>query len=228
MKCAEFGVFNLKKNKNPWPTKDAMNQIYELKLWGGKDFDFYSGFGSHNPEINQPYLEAIIAFLESHNPALIVCDLGCGDFNIGKHLTRYTKKYYAFDIVENLIIRNKNIFKEAHLEFHCLDIAKDQLPHADCIILRQVLQHISNSEIQQVVKKLHAYKYIILTEHLPLENFIPNKDIISGQGIRLKQHSGVNLLEAPFNLKIKEATILNEHVLEQNKGRIVTSLYTVF
>ena len=228
MKCAEFGVFNLKKNKNPWPTKDAMNQIYELKLWGGEDFDFYSGFGSHNPEITRPYLEAIIAFLESHNPALVVCDLGCGDFNIGKHLTRYTKKYYAIDIAENLVARNKSIFKEAHLEFHCLDIAKDQLPHADCIILRQVLQHISNSEIQQVVKKLHAYKYIILTEHLPLENFIPNKDIISGQGIRLKQHSGVNLLEAPFNLKIKEATILNEHVLEQNKGRLVTTLYKVF
>lgn len=228
MKCAEYGVFNLKKNKKPWPTKDAMNQIYELKLWGGKDVDFYSGFGSHNPEITQPYLEAIIAFLESHNPALVVCDLGCGDFNIGKHLTRFTKKYYAIDIVENLVARNKNIFKEAHLEFHCLDIAKDQLPLADCIILRQVLQHISNSEIQQVVKKLHAYKYIILTEHLPLGNFTPNKDIISGQGIRLKQHSGVNLLEAPFNLKIKEATILNESVLEQNKGRIVTTLYTVF
>ncbi|MFD0837458.1 class I SAM-dependent methyltransferase [Mariniflexile aquimaris] len=205
-----------------------MNQIYELKLWGGKDFDFYSGFGSHNPEITQPYLEVIITFLESHNPALVVCDLGCGDFNIGKHLTRYTKKYYAIDIVENLVARNKNIFKEAHLEFHCLDIAKDQLPPADCILLRQVLQHISNSEIQQVVKKLHAYKYIILTEHLPWGNFTPNKDIISGQGIRLKQHSGVNLLEAPFNLKIKEATILNEHVLEQNKGCIVTTLYTIF
>ncbi|MFD2291868.1 class I SAM-dependent methyltransferase [Mariniflexile gromovii] len=217
----------IKKAKTPWPTKDAMNQIYELKLWGGKDFDFYSGSGSHDLEITKPYIDALIAFFEAHNKSLIVCDLGCGDFNIGKHLTKYTKKYMAVDIVESLIARNKKLFKEANLEFQCLDIAIDELPDADCAILRQVLQHISNSEIQQVVKKLKAYKYIILTEHVPLGNFTPNKDVISGQGIRLKQNSGVNLLEAPFHLKIKEATLLNEHVLENNKGRIVTTLYKI-
>lgn len=218
----------IKKIKTPWPTKDAMTQIYEQKLWGGNDFDFYSGSGSHDLEIIKPYLDAVTSFLKTHNNTLTICDLGCGDFNIGKHLTKYTKKYIAIDIVESLINRNKNLFKEENLEFHCLDIVKDALPNADCVILRQVLQHISNSEIQQVVKKLEAYKYIILTEHVPFGNFIPNKNIISGQGIRLKQNSGVNLLEAPFYLKIKEETILNEYNLENKKGCIITSLYNVF
>jgi len=63
---------------------------------------------------------------------------------------------------------------------------------------------------------------------VPFGNFTPNKNIISGQGIRLKQNSGVDLLEAPFNLKIKEETILNEHILVNNKGRIITTLYTIF
>lgn len=228
MKCAEYGVFNLKKNKKPWPTIEAMNQIYDLKLWGGKDKDFYSGSGSHNPEITKPYLEALTTFLSSFSTPLVVCDLGCGDFNIGKHLPKYTKKYYALDIVENLIERNKSLFKEDNLEFYCLDIAKDELPIADCVILRQVLQHLSNTEIQSIVKKLTVYKYIILTEHLPLRDFTPNKDIISGQGIRLKLNSGVHLLEAPFNLQIKGETILNEYFLENNKERIVTTLYSIF
>lgn len=228
MKYAEYGVFNLKKNKRPWPTKDAMSQIYGLKLWGGNDFDFYSGYGSHDPEITIPYLKAIIAFLELHNPALVVCDLGCGDFNIGKHLTRHTKKYYAIDIVENLIDRNKNCFKEENLEFHCLDISKDELPIGDSVILRQVLQHVSNNEILNILKKIAGYRYIILTEHLPLGDFVPNIDIISGQGIRLKQNSGVNLLQPPFNLKIEEEIILNEYIIENKKGRIVTTLYIMF
>ena len=217
-----------KKTKKPWPTKDVMIQIYDKKLWGGKEFDFYSGTGSHDAEIINPYLDALITFLESHNNALVVCDLGCGDFNIGKHLTKYTKKYIAVDIVENLINRNKNLYKEDNLDFSCLNITKDELPHGDCIILRQVLQHLSNSEIQSIIKKIVAYKYIILTEHIPLGEFIPNKDIISGQGIRIKQNSGVNILETPFNLKIKEKTILNEHVLENDKGRILTTLYEMF
>nr|WP_262922226.1 class I SAM-dependent methyltransferase [Algibacter sp. L4_22] len=204
-----------------------MHQIYELNLWGGTEFDFYSGSGSHDPDIINPYLDVLTAFLESNNRALTVCDLGCGDFNIGKELTQFTKKYIAIDIVENLIERNKQLHQADNLEFHCLDIAKDKLPTGDCIILRQVLQHLSNAEIERVVEKLANYKYIILTEHLPLGNFTPNKDIISGQGIRLKQNSGVNLLEAPFNLEVKTETILGEYILEHHKGRIVTKLYEV-
>lgn len=204
-----------------------MNQIYDMHLWGGKEFDFYSGEGSHRTEIVQPYLEAITDFLSSHNNSLTVCDLGCGDFNIGKHLTQFTSQYIAIDIVDELIERNKTLFKEDNLEFHCLDIAKDELPKADCIILRQVLQHLSNIEIQEIIKKLNTYKYVILTEHSPIGNFIANKDIISGQGIRLKQNSGVDLLETPFNLKIEEEKVLNEVVLENNKGKIESKLYTL-
>ena len=215
------------KSKPPWPTKDAMTQIYDMHLWGGKEHDFYSGEGSHDAKIIVPYLEAVTAFLKSHNNALTVCDLGCGDFNIGKHLTKHTKKYFAVDIVEQLIERNTSEFKADHLNFYCLDIAKDELPKADGIILRQVFQHLSNSEIQHIIKKLLHYKYIILTEHVPLGSFIPNKDIISGQGIRLKQNSGVDVSKAPFNLTFKEEKNLNEIVLENNKGRIVTTLYTL-
>ena len=217
-----------KKPKQPWPTKDAMAQIYDKHLWGGKTFDFYSGTGSHDPNIISPYLKTVNSFLQSFKKPLTVCDLGCGDFNIGKHLTPYSKKYIAIDIVENLIARNKSLFKEQHLEFLCLDIAKDPLPPADCVILRQVLQHISNREIKQISEKLVNYQYIIITEHIPNGNFIPNKDIISGQGIRIKQNSGVNLLEAPFCLNIEEEQTLNIYVLENNKGRIVTKLYKMF
>ena len=217
-----------KKVKKPWPTKDVMTQIYEMSLWGGAAFDFYSGIGSHDPKIIDSYLKAIITFLETHNKKLTVCDLGCGDFNIGKHLTKYSKKYIALDIVENLIDRNKKLYKADNLEFYCLDIIEDKLPIGDCIILRQVLQHLSNNEIEKVIKKITAYKYIILTEHLPLANFIANKDIISGQGIRLKLNSGVNILEPPFNLKIKQEKQLGEYILENEKGRIVTTLFEVF
>tara|TARA_R110002049_G_scaffold109815_2_gene258784 strand:- start:1554 stop:2204 length:651 start_codon:yes stop_codon:yes gene_type:complete len=214
--------------KKPWPTKDVMNQIYDMNLWGGDEFDFYSGAGSHDPKIINPYLNVLIGFFESHNTPLLVCDLGCGDFNIGKHLTKYSKKYMAIDIVENLIDRNKKLYKDHNLEFQCLDIIEDELPPADCIILRQVLQHLSNKDIEKVIEKIAVYKYIILTEHLPLGNFVPNKDIISGQGIRLKQNSGVNILEWPFNLKIKDQKQLGEHILEGKKGRIVTTLFEVF
>ncbi len=214
--------------KNPWPTKAVMTQIYEKKFWGSNTAAFYSGEGSHNSAIVKPYVNAVLKFLKTHNNALTVCDLGCGDFNIGKQLVKHTKTYYAIDIVAPLIERNKTVFKDTHLEFLCLDIAEDALPKADCAILRQVLQHLSNEEIQKITPKLKAYKYIILTEHLPLGSFEPNKNKITSLGNRLKQNSGVDVLAAPFYLKIKTQEVILETVLENTKGRIVTQLCTMF
>ncbi|MGO4919175.1 methyltransferase domain-containing protein [Maribacter spongiicola] len=212
-----------KRNKQPWPTKDAMQQVYEKNLWGSGTSDFYSGEGSHKPEIVKPYVETLIAFLTSFENPISVCDLGCGDFNVGKELVCYTKNYIAVDIVPELMERNSEKFKATNLEFHCLDIAKDTLPSADCAMVRQVLQHISNDEVKQVVAKLSSYEYVIVTEHLPEVDFTPNKDIISGQGTRLKKQSGINLLLAPFNFKVIEESVLLS-VTDEN-GLIVTTLY---
>jgi len=214
--------------KTPWPTKAAMEQVYALNLWGDNQSDFYSGAGSYLPEIVTPYLDLITEFLGSFNPPITICDLGCGDFNIGKELVKYTKQYIAIDIVPNLIERNMDMFKYDNLEFHCLDIAVDDLPKADCVIIRQVLQHLSNGEVQNIVSKLTAYKYVIVTEHLPAIEFEPNKDIISGQGIRLKKQSGINLLIAPFNFKVKKERQLLKIALKDEVGVIVTTLYEVF
>jgi hypothetical protein len=217
-----------KKTKNSWPTKAAMEQVYELKLWGGNNSNFYSGSGSHETEIVKPYITAVTSFLRSFKTPISVCDLGCGDFNVGKELVVYTKKYVAIDIVAPLIAFNKEKFKESNLEFHCLDIAVADLPLGDCAIVRQVLQHLSNTEVQAIVNKLVNFKYLILTEHLPKGDFIPNKDIISGQGIRLKKKSGINLLVPPFNLKVKEEKQLIAYNLEPDKGVLVTTLYVLF
>ena len=217
-----------KRIKKPWPTKNVMEQIYEMKLWGGEGYNFYSGKGSHDPEIVKPYIAVLTSFLKSFENPLVVCDLGCGDFNVGKELVKYSEKYVAVDIAENLIRYNKSVFKEEKLEFHCLDIAVNELPAGDCVILTQVLQHLSNDEVQKVLESIAGFKYVVLTEHLPKGDFVPNRDIISGQGIRLKKQSGLNVLVPPFNFQVKEEKQLFSATLNDNKGVIVTTLYTVF
>lgn len=220
-----MSVHRPKKSKEPWPTKDAMEQIYEKKLWGGNEVDFYSGSGSHHPKILNPYIEVVTTFLNSFENPLVVCDLGCGDFNVGKELMEHTQKYIAVDIVADLIARNTEKFKNEKLEFHCLDIAEDDLPSGDCAILRQVLQHLSNAEIQRILKKLSKFTYLIITEHIPEGDFKPNVDIISGQGIRLKKKSGVDVLAPPFNLIVKSQKKLLSVALKDFEGIIVTTLY---
>jgi len=217
-----------KKKKKPWPTKAAMEQIYENNLWGGNPSEFYSGQGSHDPTFVVPYVDKVISFLTSCTTPITICDLGCGDFNVGSQFLPYVQKYYGIDIVARLIEFNRKNHKHKHLEFHSLDIAKDELPEADCVIVRQVLQHLSNAEIKKVVNKLYAYKYVLLTEHIPLGEFEPNIDIISGQGIRLKKGSGVDVLAPPFDFKVKSKKELLVIPVPNKKGVVVTTLYTVF
>lgn len=217
-----------KKEKQAWPTKAAMEQIYEKHLWGVAKTPFYSGEGSHNPDLVEPYIKAVSSFLQSFDPPLTVCDLGCGDFNIGKQLLPFTAEYHAVDIVPSLIAYNQNCYKADKLQFSCLDIATDALPQADCAIIRQVLQHLSNREVLQISKKLSAYNYVIVTEHVPAGPFESNKDIISGQGIRIKQHSGVDLLKAPFNLRVKRVTLLVSIPLNNMGELIQTNVFQMF
>lgn len=217
-----------KRKKKPWPTKDAMTQVYKKKLWGDNATEFYSGTGSHDPKIIQPYLAAVISFLTSFKTPMVVCDLGCGDFNIGSELVQYTGHYIAIDVVADLIKHNKETFNEENLEFRCLDISRDALPSGDCALIRQVLQHLSNTEIQRIVSKLAAFKYVLLTEHVPAGTFEPNKEIISGQGTRLKIQSGVDIEASPFHFKGQEKKELVSVVPEGTKGVIVTTLYKNF
>ncbi len=218
----------IKKTKTPWPTKKVMEQIYDKKLWGDGNSLFYSGDGSHDAKIVIPYIDAVKLFLKSFNKRLVLCDLGCGDFNIGKELVPYTTRYIAVDIVSDLINYNKTVFKADNLEFRCLDIAVDELPKGDCVILRQVLQHLSNAEVHCVLRKLVDFKYVIVTEHIPDGDFSPNKDIISGQGIRLKKQSGLDILASPFNFRIEKEKIISTVVLSKTKGIIKTVLYQLF
>ncbi len=216
-----------KRQKQPWPTKKVMEQVYENNLWGGGVVDFYSGDGSHHKHLVDPYLKAVISFLNSFKKKLVVCDLGCGDFHIGKELVPFSDRYFAVDIVASLIASNKEKFQLHNLTFQCLDIAEDELPVGDCAIVRQVLQHLSNVEIEKIVRKLQSFKYVILTEHLPNGEFLPNVDIISGQGIRIKKNSGVDILQAPFYLKVKDCKKLVSIDLGAKKGIVVTTLYTL-
>lgn len=215
------------KSKKPWPTKAVMQQIYERNFWGTNGDDFYSGEGSHKNYITVLYIDKVEEFLRSFSKPISVLDLGCGDFNIGKQLVEFTKNYIAVDIVPELINFNKEKFKIPHLEFQCLDISQDDLPIADCVLLRQVLQHLSNKEIAEILEKLTDYKYIILTEHLPKGNFIPNLDMIADRGNRTQKNSGVVITAPPFNFKARAEEFLVTTVLKNDEGIILTTLYTL-
>ena len=203
--------------------KDVFKKIYLEKLWGGNEIDkFYSGSGSREKKLTDLYIKIIKKFLyELKNP--IVVDCGCGDFNVGKNFVKHTKHYYAFDIVDELIDYNKKKFLFPNLSFKIKDITKDPIPKTNVLLVRQVLQHLNNGNIKKFIHNFSKKTdYLIVTEDLPNNNFVPNKDKKTNALIRFS--SGVVLHKYPFFLKYKEKKVLSE--IKINDSRIMkTYLY---
>ena len=146
------------------PVEEIFSAIYRERRWGA---DFSSGDGSHTPSVVTPYVNAVAGFLRSLPCPPSVVDLGCGDFSVGEQLRPHCGAYVACDVVPDLIQRNKEKFAAAQVDFRCLDIIERDLPDGDIVFLRQVLQHLNNSQISRVVQKLYRYKFLVLTEHVP-------------------------------------------------------------
>ena len=202
---------------------DIFNEIYKKGYWANTG----SGSGSHNPEIIEPYIIKVREFLTKIKPITIV-DLGCGDFNVGKNFVDLTQNYIACDISSVILDRNKTNFSNFNnVNFKLLDLCNDQLPDGDVCFVRQVLQHLSNKDIINFIEKLNInkqYKYLILTEHLPLgRNFKVNLDILTGQHTRISNGSGVVLHKQPFNLDYESITELIKVLLPN--GEVKTTLY---
>ena len=189
--------------------KNTFTQIYKTKIWGEG-----SGQGSTDEIIVNTYINDISVFLKSLNKKPKIVDLGCGDFNIGSKIIEYSSEYVACDIVEFIIEENKKNNFDANVEFQVLDISKDDLPLGDVAIIRQVLQHLSNKKINNILKNIYdTYQYIIITEHIPKDKFIPNIDMSSGNKTRIELNSGVVVTESPFSLKIKDQKLISSITL---------------
>ena len=213
-----------KKNKS---LKKIFNKVYNKSRWGNEDGNSTSGRGSHSSEFFIPYCEQMTDFLNKFtNPKIL--DLGCGDFNIGKRLIRENHNWFAYDISDVIVSRNKETYDRSNLTFECLDFCDVILPDADIAFVRQVFQHLENKKIAKFIDNLNAKKnieYLIVTEHNPVGKFIPNIDKVSDCNIRLKSNSGVVLDASPFNLKFT----VKEDVLKIRSGDSVvqTTIYKI-
>ncbi len=192
----------------------TFQSIYNRAIWGKGDASpFYSGVGSNGPAA-EFYVERMSALLQQHaqelERPLRVVDLGCGDFRIGKALIERLPdlEYLGCDIVPELIAHNTATHAAERVTFKTLDAVCDPLPAADVCLVRQVFQHLSNADIQAVLRQMN-YSALYVTEGHPVRQVGPvNPDKVIGASVRFDwktgQGRGVELNQAPYNLPSRE------------------------
>jgi hypothetical protein len=181
------------------------NQIYALSEWG-----FRSGPGS-DPEFARPFIDKINDYLDRDDISSIL-DIGCGDFRIGQNYKIGSKSYTGLD-VSSLIIEENRRFENASINFMHGDFETLQCDRSwDLIIIKDVLQHLPNTSVINVLNKIERYcKIAIICNDLSESNF----DIVPGGYRKL------NLGAAPFNRNYEVIMdFQGKRVLEYNSNKL--------
>jgi hypothetical protein len=196
------------------------SRIYRGNMWGGERGHFYSGGGGDEP-FSRAYVAFVSRFLATLDRPATVVDIGCGDYRVSSRITAPGMRYIGVDVVPELIEHNVRVYGSESVDFRCLDVVEQDPPAGDVCLIRQVLQHLSNTDIARVLPRLEQYDYVLVTEHLPDVMRRPNVNMRTGGAIRLPDGSGVCLDEPPFSLPNVE-TVLS--VPGDLFGRLVTTL----
>jgi len=173
--------------------KNIFNNIYKTDFWSGK-----SGPGS-DPNNAKVWIDTVNLFIEKQDIYSIL-DLGCGDWRLGKILNITNKKYIGVDVSTIIIEEIKHNAKE-NIVFIADDMETMIFPKVDLIIIKDVLQHLSNNSVKLIMSKImNSCNYALICNDIG-EN--ENIDILPGE------HRNLDLSKAPFNYELETLTIFN-------------------
>jgi hypothetical protein len=179
------------------------NSIYDGGKWNDNRKDIpKSGPGSSLTNTVK-FREFFDSFCETNNISEVL-DIGCGDLTwMPLTKTFQTKKYTGIDIVQSLIDSHSVNYPQH--KFLCMDVVENNIPYSEVICIRDVLFHLSISDIQTVLKKLKC-KYLFVTS---CRNTV-NMDIFDST-----HYHRINLTKEPFNM-LKPISSIYEPVFDRD------------
>lgn len=162
----------------------VFEDIYTKKLWGDG-----SGSGSR-VENCFPLIGWLQYFIREHGVADII-DFGCGDWQWMRYVNLSGVSYLGIDVVQSLIDENRLVHGASNIKFQIAGNLGD-LPNTDCVLFKDVLQHLPNSTVHRILREVTRKARFIVSINGTKLNV--NNDIITG-GYR-----SLDLKLPPFNL----------------------------
>jgi SAM-dependent methyltransferase len=183
----------------------------------GKDADGKgtSGEGS-KLENARPYINYLQQFLIDKSIKSVV-DIGCGDWQLHRHIDFGSTEYTGFDVFQEIVEKNKKLYSSDRICFYAKDVINNDIPGVDLLIIKDVLQHWPTSQILKLLPKIKSFKYALITNDYdkwnPLRN---NSDISDFGGWRTldlrKEPFGLNgtiVLEYQANMTFKHVLLID-------------------
>lgn len=155
---------------------DIFSRLYvdPLAGWGG-----HSGGGSDATAVidYRSFLERFVRM----NAIGSVVDIGCGDWQFSRFIDWGGARYHGFDVVEPVIARNRAAHARDGVAFDVMPSDLGDLPDADLLIMKDVLQHLPDADIMRFRDRLFGrYRTCLLTNSYRKVDTATNVDIETG------------------------------------------------
>jgi SAM-dependent methyltransferase len=153
---------------------EAFRRHYESESsdWGG-----HSGGGS-DPYWNIDYRAFLERFIRLNGVRSIV-DIGCGDWQFSRFINLEGVRYHGFDVVKSVVDRNRSRYASDSVTFEEMPRDFRDVPAADLLVMKDVLQHLPDEEIIRHKRDLFVrYPRCLLSNsyrkvHTPINVDIP-------------------------------------------------------
>lgn len=191
-------------------TEKVFTEIYDNGTWGrNENGEGFSGNGSTVTNA-APYMTFLEDFMRSNNVQSVV-DVGFGDWTFSQYINWGNIRYIGIDTVRQVIEKNIARFSSPTITFIHGNATFTDLPSADLMICKDVLQHLPIEDIQLLLKHTHKFKHCLITNDInPYTMTSDNRQILRGD------YRTLDLSQPPFNQQgTKVLTYWADNVLKQ-------------
>ena len=166
----------------------AKKYVADTSDWSG-----HSGGGS-SVYHTIPYKAFLESFIQA-NAISSVLDVGCGDWQFSRFVNFGAGVYYGYDVVTSVIARNAELFGSTRRIFREMPSIFEELPTCDLLVVKDVLQHLSNERIMMFARDLFPrFRFCLVTNSFEKLNTPQNIDVLDGE------FRCLDLTAAPYRL----------------------------
>lgn len=159
--------------------EQVFDDIYRSAKWGNADGGSTSGSGSlmQTTVVYRTFLQRFM----KDNQVRSVVDAGCGDWEFSSAIDWTGIDYKGFDIVPSVIAEDKKKYEKTNVHFFVADIVESDLPPADLLIVKHVLQHLPTTAVQRFLGQIPKYRHALIVDSVnPTTLSSTNWDIAPG------------------------------------------------
>jgi SAM-dependent methyltransferase len=146
--------------------REHFSKIVASKSWGEG-----AGFGS-DPE-NVPHYAPMLQNLLRELNVQSVLEVGCGNWSLCCSIDWSGIDYTGLDVIPELIESNAATYGTPNVRFICGDALTVDLPAADLLIVKDVLQHWTPDEVAMFLPRLRQYRYCLVTNDVDAPELMP-------------------------------------------------------